>query len=121
MIVQKLSNHGMLEPAFCAPVFMAVRTTRLLLLPITTTDSLKIALHFTDTVITVHHVINAQLRVSVCCITVKFHLTALIGTTRHPDMQKIRIIGVFFENTLLWQFEVKKNYKRLLQATLLFT
>jgi len=30
----------------------------------------------------------------------------LIGTARLPDMQKIRIIGFFFENMLHWQFEV---------------
>ena len=35
---------------------------------------------------------------------VEFHLSGLNGTTRHPDMQKIRIIGFFFENTLYWQF-----------------
>jgi hypothetical protein len=114
--VQKLSSHGKLEPGFCPPVFMAVRTTRLLLLPTTTTDSLKIGLHFTDTELTVHHVINAQPRVSNYCITVELYLTELIGTTSHPDMHKIRIIEVFFLNTLHWQFEVerKKNYKRLL-------
>jgi len=27
----------------------------------------------------------------------------------HPDMQKIRIIGFFFENMLHWQFEVEKK------------
>ena len=26
----------------------------------------------------------------------------------HPDMQKIQIIGFFFENRLHWQFEVEK-------------
>ena len=30
--------------------------------------------------------------------TVEVHLSGLIGMTRHPDMQKIRIIGFFFEN-----------------------
>ena len=39
--------------------------------------------------------------------TVEFHLSRLIGTTIHPDMQKIRIIGFFFENRLRWQFEVE--------------
>ena len=28
--------------------------------------------------------------------TVELHLSGLIGTTSHPDMQKIRIIGFFF-------------------------
>jgi hypothetical protein len=27
----------------------------------------------------------------------------------HPDMQKIQMIGFFFENRLHWQFEVEKN------------
>jgi len=47
--------------------------------------------------------------------TVELHLSGLIGTARHPDMQKIRIIGFFFENRLHWQFEVggKNYYKRL--------
>jgi hypothetical protein len=36
---------------------------------------------------------------------VEFHLSELIGTASHPDMQKIRIIGFFFENRLHWQFE----------------
>ena len=27
----------------------------------------------------------------------------------HPDKQKIRIIGVFFENGLHWQYEVEKK------------
>jgi len=38
--------------------------------------------------------------------TVELHLSGLIGTASHPDMQKIRIIGFFFENRLHWQFEV---------------
>jgi hypothetical protein len=32
------------------------------------------------------------------------HLSGLIGTASHPDMQKFRLI--FFENNLHWQFEV---------------
>ena len=36
--------------------------------------------------------------------TVERHLSGLTGTARHPDMQKIRIIGFFFENKLHWQF-----------------
>jgi hypothetical protein len=46
--VQTLSSHGKLETGFCAPVFMAVRTARIQLLPTATTDCLKIVLHFTD-------------------------------------------------------------------------
>ena len=30
----------------------------------------------------------------------------LNGTAKHPDMQKIRIIGFFSENRLQWQYEV---------------
>jgi hypothetical protein len=30
-------------------------------------------------------------------ITVELHLPGLIGTARHPDVQKIRIIGSFLE------------------------
>ena len=36
--------------------------------------------------------------------TVELHLSGLIGTTGHLDMQKFRIIGFLFENTLYWQF-----------------
>jgi hypothetical protein len=39
--------------------------------------------------------------------TAVLHLTGLIGTASHSDMQKIRIIGYFFENKLYWQFEVR--------------
>jgi hypothetical protein len=42
--------------------------------------------------------------------TVEFHSSALIGTTSYPDMQKIWIIGFFFENRLHWQYEVEKKY-----------
>jgi hypothetical protein len=36
--------------------------------------------------------------------TAELHLSGLIGTASHPDVQKIRIIGFFLENTLHWQF-----------------
>jgi hypothetical protein len=39
--------------------------------------------------------------------TVELHLSGLIETASHPDMQKIRITGFFFENRLHWQFEVR--------------
>jgi hypothetical protein len=42
--------------------------------------------------------------------TVEFHLSGLTGTASHPDMQKIRIIGFFFENRLHWRFEVGKKF-----------
>jgi hypothetical protein len=38
---------------------------------------------------------------------VELHSPGLIGTARHPDMQKIQIIGFSFENRLHWQFAVR--------------
>ena len=38
--------------------------------------------------------------------TVELNLSGLIGTVNHPDKQKFRIIGFFFDNMLQWQFEV---------------
>ena len=35
---------------------------------------------------------------------VELHLSGLTGTARHPDKQKVRIIGFFFLNRLHWQF-----------------
>jgi hypothetical protein len=47
--------------------------------------------------------------------TAERHLSGVIGTASLPNMQKIRIIGFFFENSLHWQFEAgKKIHKRLL-------
>jgi hypothetical protein len=43
-------------------------------------------------------------------ITVEFHLSGLIGTASHPDMQKFRIVGFFFENGLHWQLEIEKKF-----------
>jgi hypothetical protein len=40
--------------------------------------------------------------------TVELHLSGLIGTASHPDMQKIRKIGFLYENRLHWQYEVEK-------------
>jgi len=48
--------------------------------------------------------------------TVELHLSGLIGTTSHPDIQKIRMIEFFFENRLQLQFEVGK---KILQAAVL--
>jgi hypothetical protein len=39
---------------------------------------------------------------------VELHFSGLIGRARHPDMQKIRIIGFSPENRLHWQSEVEK-------------
>jgi hypothetical protein len=41
-------------------------------------------------------------------LTVALRLSGLTWTASHPDMQKIRIIGFFFENRLHLQFEVEK-------------
>jgi hypothetical protein len=45
-------------------------------------------------------------------VTVEPHLSGLIGAASHSVIQKIRIIGFFFENRLNWQSEF-----RLLQFT----
>jgi len=42
-----------------------------------------------------------------CRNMVELHLSGLIGTANHSDMQKIPIIGFFFENRLHWQFAVR--------------
>ena len=39
----------------------------------------------------------------------KLYLFGLNGTVKHPDMQKIRIIGLFLENRLHWQSVVEKK------------
>jgi len=38
---------------------------------------------------------------------VELHLSGLIATVSHPDKQKIRTIGCFFENELHWNFEFR--------------
>jgi hypothetical protein len=38
--------------------------------------------------------------------TVELNISILIGAASIPDMQKIRIIRFFFENSLHWQSEV---------------
>jgi hypothetical protein len=38
---------------------------------------------------------------------VELHCPGLIGTERHPGIQKIRTIGFSFENRLRWQFKVR--------------
>jgi len=40
--------------------------------------------------------------------TVELYLSGLISPASHPDAQKIRITGFYFENGLHWQFEVEK-------------
>jgi len=48
--------------------------------------------------------------------TVELHLSGLNGAASHPGMQKISIVGFFFENRPQWQFEVKK---KILQTVIL--
>jgi len=40
------------------------------------------------------------MRMVKCICTVELHLSGLLGTARHPDMQKTGIIGFLFENRL---------------------
>jgi hypothetical protein len=47
---------------------------------------------------------------------VELQLSGLIGTASHPDMQKIRKIGLFIENRLQWQLELEN---KLLQSAFL--
>jgi hypothetical protein len=37
--------------------------------------------------------------------TIELHLSVLIGTASHPDMQKIRIIGFFFEVSYMGSYK----------------
>jgi len=37
----------------------------------------------------------------------KLHIFGLIGMVNHSDMQKIQIIGFFFENRIHWKFEIQ--------------
>jgi hypothetical protein len=53
--------------------------------------------------------------------TVELHLSGLIGTASNPDVHKIRITEIFFENVLPWQFEVENNFNNyLFRAAYLF-
>jgi len=47
--------------------------------------------------------------------TIELHLSGLNGTVRHPDMQKIRVIGFFLKkwDTLPVRSGEKNFYKRL--------
>ena len=51
--------------------------------------------------------LDKQIKENSVISTVELHLSGLTGTASHPDMQIIRIIGVFFENRLHWQFELR--------------
>jgi len=42
--------------------------------------------------------------------TVDLHLSGFIWMVSQPDMQKIWIIGFFFENRLQWQLEAEKYF-----------
>jgi len=47
---------------------------------------------------------------AVVAYAVELHLSVLIGTASRPDMQKIRIMGFFFENRLQWQLEMETEF-----------
>jgi hypothetical protein len=47
------------------------------------------------------------LALAIVARTAELHLSGLNGRESHPNMQKIRIIGFFFENILYWRFEVR--------------
>jgi len=53
-------------------------------------------------------------------ITVVLHLSGLNGIASHPHMQKIRIIGFFFENKLHGQFEIRLLLFTVLPASKTF-
>ena len=42
--------------------------------------------------------------------TVELYLSRLIGIVSHPDMQKIQIIGFFFESTLIGSLKLGCYY-----------
>jgi hypothetical protein len=46
--------------------------------------------------------------------TAELHLSGLIGTASHPNVHKLRITEIFFENVLPWQFEVENNFDNYL-------
>jgi hypothetical protein len=48
-----------------------------------------------------------QFGVTANLYTAALHLSGIIGTSSHPDMQEIRKIGFFSENKLHWQFAVR--------------
>jgi len=45
--------------------------------------------------------------------TEDLHLSGFIWMTSQPDMQKIWIIGFFFENRLQWQLQAEKKILKL--------
>jgi len=53
-------------------------------------------------------------------ITVVLHLSGLNGIASHPRMQKIRIIGFFFDNKLHGQFEFSCCYLEYLPSSKAF-
>ena len=50
---------------------------------------------------------NENVYTSTARNTVELYLSGIMWTPKHPDMQKIRITGFFFENRLHWHFEVR--------------
>jgi len=52
--------------------------------------------------------------------TVELHLSGSTGTAGHPDMQKIRIIWVFFENIYSGSLKFGYYYSQYVPASKLF-
>ena len=48
------------------------------------------------------------------------HFSGINRTARHPDLQKIRIIGFFFENRLYWQFEEGNKFLQTVNLCYIF-
>jgi hypothetical protein len=49
--------------------------------------------------------------------TVELHFSGLIGTAKHPVMQKIRIIGFFFENGYIGSLQFGCYYLQYIPAS----
>jgi hypothetical protein len=49
--------------------------------------------------------------------TVELHLSGLVGTTSHPDMQKIRIIGFFIEKDYIGNSKLGCYYLQYVPAS----
>jgi len=63
-------------------------------------------------------IITSYSAVLISKCTAELHLYGLMGKASHPEMQKIRIIGFFFEIGLRWESEVEKIYIFLQTAVL---
>jgi len=48
-------------------------------------------------------IMTLKVKIHLFVSTIQLHLSGCFGKRNHPEMQKIRIIGFFFENRLHWQ------------------